>query len=719
MALIGTLREKMGIGVVIFVFVAISAFVLGDLLGNNSVLLNDNSVGTIAGESISNEEYQQAIAERENSYYMQTRQRPGDRQMPTLRQQAWEMLIVRHAIEKQFEKVGTTVTLEEMEDMLYGKNVNPNIRQAFTDPATGEFNIQGIKQHMQRLQNQPETDDPNVLNQWQDQRISWEVFQDELKTGRTRIKYENLMIKSTYVTTAEAEQSYHMQSDVAEVKYVFVPFFSISDSAITVTDADYKDYYNKNKEKFKTEFTRDLKFVQFPVNASGEDSLLIKTELEKLVPEFKSTTEDSVFAANDSYNTATPYTKYTSSSLPPYLSKNELAPGAVIGPFKNGNGFSLVKVSAMGKEKIDSARASHILFQWNSESEADKAEAKERAKKVLQEIKGGASFEDKARELGTDGSAANGGDLGWFYTGTDPNLQHMVKPFEKPVFEASKPGLLNEIVETEFGYHLVKVTNSKKTKEVSTYTIAEIYHEVTPGDASVYEALRNAEAFANELSGVDNFTKRAEEGGITVYDGKNIGVADRRLNTLPDARGVIQWLFRDASKGEVSTVFDLQGVYVVAVMTGEVEEGYKPLELVKDEISQAVKNEVKGKAIIEKLNSLSGSLEEIAAAYGKDAAVNTSSDLKLSTGSLPGVGFDAKAIGEAFSAEAGKRTKPFVGDRGVLIVEMQNKTIAPAIADYTSFKNQLTEAAVNRNTSGIADAIKEKSNITDKRYKFY
>ena len=86
---------------------------------------------------------------------------------------------------------------------------------------------------------------------------------------------------------------------------------------------------------------------------------------------------------------------------------------------------------------------------------------------------------------------------------------------------------------------------------------------------------------------------------------------------------------------------------------------------------------------------------------------------------MPGAGFDPTAVGEAFSPEAGKRTKPFAGERGVLLVEMQNKTIAPAIADYTSFKNQLTDAAVSRNTSGIADAIKAQSDITDKRYKFY
>lgn len=700
----------MGIGVVIFVFVAIAAFVLGDLFGNNSVLLNDKNIGSIAGESISIEEYQQAIAERENSYIMQTGQQPGDRQMATLREQAWELLIVKHAIESQFEKVGADVTIEELEDMLYGKNVNPSIRQSFSDPATGQFDAERVKEYMRELQNSPNESDPQITSMWQRQRVQWEIFQQELTTGRERIKYENLMIKSAYVTTAEAEQNYHMQTDVAEVKYVFVPFFSISDSAINVTDADYKEYYNKNKEKFKSEFTRDLKFVQFPVTASSADSTEMKQELTRLADQFKTADDDSSFAALNTDNAEGAYSKYNSSELPSFIAQDDLTIGTVKGPFIDGDSYKLVKVSKAGKDTIYSARASHILFRWKSDSEADKKEAKENAKKVLNEIKAGADFAAKAREHGTDGTASKGGDLGWFKSGD------MVKPFEKAVFGATKPGVLNDLVETDFGYHIIKVTN---VKENNTFTLAVIEREISASDASLNEALRKAEAFATELSGVDAFVKRAEQEGITVYDAKNVGVAERRLNTLPEARQVIQWLFRDANKGDVSTVFDLQETYVVAVMTGEVEKGYKPLELVKDEITQAVKNEAKGKLIIQKLSGMSGTLEEIAAAYGSEATVSSSSDLKLSSGNLQGAGFDPLVIGQAFAPENGKRTKPFAGERGVVLVEMQNKTIAPAIGDYTSYKEQLTQAATSRNTNGIADAIKDKSDITDKRYKFY
>jgi peptidyl-prolyl cis-trans isomerase D len=291
----------------------------------------------------------------------------------------------------------------------------------------------------------------------------------------------------------------------------------------------------------------------------------------------------------------------------------------------------------------------------------------------------------------------------------------MVKPFEKAVFDASKTGLLNEVVETEFGYHIIEVTH---IKDNTAYAIALIDREITPSDASINEALRKAENFATDLSGIDNFISKAAKENLTVYDAKNITPSERRVNTL-DARQVVQWLFRDGEKGKVSDVFDLKDLYVVAIMTGEIEKGYKPLDLVKEEITPAVRNEAKGKIITEKLSTLKGSLEEIAAAFGKDAFVYSMSDLNLGINSLTSVGPDPESVGIAFAPENGKRSKIHAGEKGVLLVEVKNKTIAPAIADYTSYKNKLKQAAENKNVRGIGDAIKDKSNITDERYKFY
>jgi peptidyl-prolyl cis-trans isomerase D len=327
MALIGTLRSKMGIWVVVFVFVAIASFILGDLLGSNSVLLGSNEVGEIAGTTISLEDYQQAIQEREANFMLNTNRQPTDRDMPTIRQQAWEMLIARHGVQKEVAKAGVEVTIDEIEDMIHGKNVDPNLKQAFTNQQTGEFDRQQVVTYLQQLRTMPENSEP---------RVRWEIFQRDMKPGRERIKYENLLIKSAYVTTAEAELDYHMQTDVAEVSYLFVPYYAISDSSVTLSDSDFKSYYNTKKERFKSEHTRDLKFVQFSVVPSAEDSLAIREELTRLVTDLKAATDDSAFAVINS-DLSNAYAKYNLGSLPGFISKDELTIGNVNGPFIDGS----------------------------------------------------------------------------------------------------------------------------------------------------------------------------------------------------------------------------------------------------------------------------------------------------------------------------------------------------------------------------------------------
>ena len=160
--------------------------------------------------------------------------------------------------------------------------------------------------------------------------------------------------------------------------------------------------------------------------------------------------------------------------------------------------------------------------------------------------------------------------------------------------------------------------------------------------------------------------------------------------------------------------------YVVAVMTGETEDGYKPFDKTKEEITPLVRNEIKGKLLIEKINAQKATtLEEIATAIGSDATVGSSSDLKLNGSNLPTAGFDPTAVGKAFSLENGKRSIPFAGENGVLVMELQNKTIAPAVGDYSIFKNQLKQAIDTRSAYIIMEAIKDGSKIKDARYKFY
>jgi peptidyl-prolyl cis-trans isomerase D len=700
MAFIGRLREKMGAWVAVFVFVAIGLFILGDLFSSNSMLFNRNDVGEIAGHTVSLEEFQQAVKEREANYILNFNRQPGEREMITLRQQAWEMLILKYAIQPQYEKIGLRVTDDEVVDMITGKNIDEAIRQSFINQQTGEFDRAALGNYINQIKAMPVGSEP---------RVRWEIFERELRPARERIKYENLLIKSSYITTAQAELEYHMQNDVAEVRYLYVPYFSVSDTAVAVSDSELRSYYNKNKEKYRAEHTRDLKYVSFPVVPSSTDTLEVKDEITRMAAELKTAENDSVYATLNSDN-RNAYGRYTKANLPSYLNPADLTEGNIIGPFIEGSSFMVIKVSKVGKDTTYQARASHILIRWDDPSDASKKAAREKARKILNDIKGGADFATMAREHGTDGTAMQGGDLGWFGKGA------MVKPFENAVFSATKAGVLNDVVETEFGYHIINVT---EPKDNTYYKLAIIEREITPGDATINETLRKAELFASDLSGVKAFEERAAKEGLQVQEAKGLGVADRRVGTLGEARSIVTWLFREASEGKVSEVFDLTDQYVVAVMTGEIEKGYKPFDLVKDAIRPEVLKEKKGKVIEEKLRSLSGSLDEMAKAYGKDANVYTSNSLKLNSNSLPFVGFEPVVIGRAFALENEQRSAPVKGENGVVVLEMIAKTIAPAIGDYSLYKTQLEQGAGRTNSFNIAEAIKDAAGIEDKRYKFY
>jgi len=702
MALIGTLRTKMTKWVVGAVALAMGAFIVGsDLFGSGPRSIfggSSNEVGEIAGSSISLEEFQSVVQERENNYILSFGRQAGERELPTLRQQAWDLLIARKAIVPQYEKVGVEVTSDEVWDMIQGKNVDENVKSSFID-SSGNFDRNRLIQYLQSIEAMPAGSEA---------RVRWDIFKADLVPARARIKYENLLIKTGYVTEAEAEKDYHVQNDVAEVKFLYVPFFAISDSAVKVSDSDLKAYYEKNKKKYKTAETRSMSYVSFPVIPSAQDSAAIRTEMERIAADFKTTQEDSLFAASNS-DGASPYSKYTPSTLPATLNASTLVEGTVTGPFIDGGNYKITKVVRVGKDTVYNARASHILIRWDDASDAAKKVAKEKARKILAEIKGGADFAAKAREFGTDGTAPKGGDLGWFSSG------QMVKPFEKAVFDAKKTGVLNDVVETEFGYHIIDVTG---VKDNTSFTIATVEREITPSDETQNEAFRKADAFTNDISGIEDFKEKAKKENLVVAEANNLGTGDRRINNLGEARNAIMWLFRDAKVGKISDVFDLDDIYVVAVMTDQTEEGFKSVDQVKDEITPLVRNELKGKILIEKINAQKGSLDEIAKAVSPDATVGTSSDLKLNTNSLPTAGFDPIAVGKAFTLENGKRTAPFAGENGVLVIELTNKTIAPAVGDYSMFKNQLKQAQDAKNYN-IMEAVKEGSNIKDTRYKFY
>ncbi|UYZ62216.1 peptidylprolyl isomerase [Hymenobacter weizhouensis] len=709
MALINTIREKSGwaIGAII---IGLLLFMLGGdfLYGRNSFFSqNDTVVGEVAGEKIDRETFEATLEQAKQAFIQQQGRQPDEQAMGYLRDQAWNQTLYRIAFKKEFDKLGLKVSDEEITDMVQGENPHPSIRQAFTNPQTGQFDRAKVLEYLRNLDKAPPQAKEAFLN-----------FEANLGPERLSIKYTNLLKQSTYVTTAEAKRFHEAQNSRANLRYLFVPYYSLSDSSVKVTDEQLQAYLDKNRGRYKVEDGRSIEYVAVPVVASREDSAAVRKTVEELAAQFATATNDSAFVK---LNSDAPFNgAYLSpADLPEKLRQQlPLQVGKVYGPFAENGTYSLFKVMNQKPGAQAAARASHILIKAEGTTPEADAAAKAKANEVLAKIKGGADFAAMARQYGSDGTTATGGDLGWFQQG------RMVPEFEKAVFGATSAGLLPAPVKTSFGYHIIKITAPKTSQ---TYQVAAVQKSIQPSDATRDAAYQKAQQLKGEATNLESFRRAvAKDKSLQKVEAKNLGRGDLAVNNLQGARELVRWAYgvnltsgKETEVGDVSEVFEIGDQYVIAVLTGERGKGTADLASVKPEITAAVRNELKAEQIINKLKGKKGTLEQIAQAYGAAAQVRTADGVVLGQGQIPGLGNEPVAVGKAFGLKPGQKSEPLAGEQGVLLVEPVTVQPAPAPADLKPIRQQLATQRAARTDGLTYEAIKQHANVKDNRTKFF
>ena len=706
MSVINKIRERSGLAVGIIALSLILFIVGGDLLGGRSLLFggNQQEVGEISGQSVDYQEFNAKVDELRAQFEQQSGRAPADQDLAQIREQAWNQMLFEIAYQKEFDKLGLKVSQEELVDMVQGNNISPAVRQAFTDPQTGVFNKSAIIDYLKKLKNQP-------IQQQQ----AWASFETNLSSQRLRDKYEGLIRLSSFATTAEAQKEYQAQNSKADVKFLFIPYYTINDTTVKVTDSQLQDYLSKHKDDYPGTDSRSIQYVTFSVAPSKEDSASLYNQIKSLARGLGGAQNDSVFARQNSdvpvplYMTAGEMPEQLRASIPTF------SPGGIYGPFREGNTYFIYKYGGTKKDTSFTARASHILIQTKGLADSAKVAARSRAESILKQIQGGASFEALAQTNSQDGSAQVGGDLGYF-----KNNGQMVKPFESAVFGATSAGLIPRLVETEFGYHIIKVTQPKTNV---LYRIAAIGKSITPSQTTRDEALRKADQFASEVQTKEAFdAKVKEDKSLVVATADRITEGAQQINALTgsEVRQVIRWAFNDKTElNTVSEPFEIGDQYVIAVLTNKTDKDNVSVNDYRTELTAKVRNELKGEQILAKLGNPSGTLESIAQKYGAGALVESAEGINLATGFLRSAGVDPVALGKAFGLKPGKRSKPFVGEGGVLMMETANLTPAPAIADYALYKTQLQQNNTSRISLYINEAIKEAAKVEDRRAKFY
>jgi peptidyl-prolyl cis-trans isomerase D len=707
MAVIGTIRKHSALAVIL-VGVAITAFIVSDLFsGKRGSGRSIPSVGIIAGEEITVTDYNRRVDNNiEIQRTNQNKENLTAQETFDIRQNTWNQYVNEIIMGKEYEKLGLTVTTEELYDLVQGPNPHNLIKQYFQDPNTNQYSPQIIANFLQNLDNVK----PEVKKQW----LELEKY---IKDDRMTQKYQSLVSKGYYIPGAFAALDFTNKKKNAEVRFVAVRYTNIKDEDVTLTDKDYEAYYEKNKHAYEQEPSRDIDYVIFEVLPSAEDRSETRESVYKIFDEFR-TAPDIVTFVNSTSDTRYDSTWHKKGELPLLIDSLLFsAPvGTFVPPYEENNAWHMARLMDV-QSRPDSIKAEHILIAYQGALRAGEnvTRSKEQAEKTADSLFNVINT-DKTRIqalaylLSDDGSAKqNNGDLGWFADGA------MVGPFNDAVIKGKVGDIVK--VETLFGYHIIKITGKKDP--VSKIRVAVIDRNIEPSSKTFQDIYTQASTFAGE-----NNTRAKFETGVT-----NLGLNKRTAtylremgNNIPgidNPREIIRWAyFKGIELGDVSPVFDVGGAYVVATLTVTREKGLIPLEQMKENMKTFVMNEKKASMIIDKIKSGSNDIYQIA--RENNSKVDTNLNLTFSSRNIPGFGSEYQVIGKVFSMNEGDQSEPIQGNGGVFVVKLDRFFEPAQPADYKMYSEQLMGTFRSRMGSNpMFTALQKKTRIEDNRLLYF
>lgn len=701
MAIINTLREKMGRLLVVVVGISILAFVLTDLATNQNLFGGGaRNVGEIDGEEISQEDFSTMV-----DNYMRNMGYPNGNSAITqfAREQVWNQLINQIAFSNKLEELGLEISTQERIDLVQGKNLSPTMQQFFNQ-YLGTTDQASVKDFL-----------ANINLYGPEAQYYFANAEQQAMSQRQVQKFQNMLLKTQYVTLAEAQREYRSQFAFVNVDYLNVPFSAVGDDEIAeVTEAEIRNYLNENEEDYKVEESKDVEYVSFPVVPSAADSAMYLQQMNDIVAAFQDpSTNDSTYARSMTEQ-GVGFTTYDPSALPNPVANNltSLSKGDIIGPELQNGIYTVHKITDIIPTESAFARASQIVFYLQGKTPSEQSRVRETAREVLRRINNGEAFEALAREYSDGEFSTSGGDIGWIKKGDS-----RIKDIENEIFNARRTGLVNRLIEKNDKVYILNVT---QTPINNRYQVAQVIVEMVPSFETSNEVYLQAAEFAASVDDAEEFRSYAADNGYSVFQGSKIDKNASSIGRLTEARQVVTWLYGEASLGDVKD-FELDGEYVVAVFTGETEEGVQSIDEVRSDIEGILINEKKAEFIKSKLASLSGSLSETVAAYGDEAQLFTSQSIKLQDLELGTLGTAPEAIGAAFALQnPGDRTTPQVVEgQGVVLFELKSRSEASVLGDYSLYENELLRAETQKVQEKLLNAISDKVDVTDERYKYF
>jgi peptidyl-prolyl cis-trans isomerase D len=527
-------------------------------------------------------------------------------------------------------------------------------------------------------------------------------------------KYNTLLSGSIFYPKWLHEYDNSSESIIASFSYVSVPYASINDTTLKVTEAEINAYIQKHPKEYEQDATRSISYALFDAAPSSSDSGAIRSALAAQSEAFKNATDNEQFLnANGS---TLPYTSaYILASkiqVPNADSIKSLNDGAIYGPYLDANNFVIAKM--VGKRSLpDSVKCRHILIgtkdAQSGQVTLSDSIAKNRADSIAAVVKAGGDFKLLAAQFSTaPGSKDKGGE----YDFSSQQFGSLAKPFAEFIFY--KPKGSKEVVKTDFGWHYIEVMEQKNFE--TAYNVAYYAKAIEPSSETVNAASTEATQFASACRDIVSFEKNCEQKKITPR------LADIRQNEysipgLGNARQLIKWVY-DNDKGTVSEPESVGDKYIVAVIKEIKEKGLMDAASAKNAVEPLLISKKKAKQIVSKIGN-SRDLNAIATSF--NVQVQRADSIAFYSPFINGIGNEPKVLGAVFYPDLkGGVSAPIVGNSGVFLVKTEFTGMKPSQnLDYLTKRTQTEQGMRGSVSYKAAESLKKSADIEDYRIKFY
>ena len=711
MAVLNKIRQR-SLVLILVIALALFAFVIGDLFRNlDSTGGSQDVVATINGQDIMRTPFMYAV--------QNAQQRMGPNASETqAKNNIYNQELRRIVMSTEFEKLGLSVEKDKMRELLE-KSFGTYPEFQNQDSIFDVNKLNAFIANLKDIQPQGAPLSTFTINYAQ-----WTNNEQSLASSALSQQYYNLIQSGVNATLTEAEDDYIADSKSMDLKYVQVPYSSISDSLVKVTDADIKSYLQENKDAYQVDATREVLFVEFKEEASQEDEDAFKAELLALRAdkvEFNNSTKkvDTILGFDKTKNieafvNANSDIKYSND----YLRAAQLgdakdgiastAVGAYYGPYKDAGYFKYSKVLDKAS-RPDSVKVRHILIPYlgSQRAAADVTKTAEQAKatadSIYNIIKGSRSKFKDLLELSSDKvSNEKEGVIEFAYN------QGFAPEFKTFSFDNKKGDL--EVVETSFGYHIIEILDQTAFNE--TVKLATVARKIEPSEKT-NDAVFNAKQKFEIAAESGDFRALAKEKALDVKP-VTFKELDENIPGIGSQRQVVRWAFNDDTKVGDYKSFPITGLGFIVVKLVDVnEKGLMSVDQARPKVSAEIRKDKKAEMILPKFSS--GSLADIAKSQGQGQ--KTANGVRLKNPMLSGSGNEPKVVGAAFGLKQGEISKPIVGDNGVYVVEVIKVEEASKLENYAAILARLSNARKAGVQNKVYKALETAADVEDNRAK--